>query len=536
MRCKLEKELKEEKIGKEEYIKKLEKLTSKYNNIWNAYYDDFSKTFKLKEEQEKLNEDQKAYGEYIENADIWMTDELNSANDKKEKLQKELDQIEEKLNDKNISNQEKELLLKNKEDIQFELEDIQLEIELLEVKSFANNAPEDKSDDIEDIKLDIDQEEYTNTSMGNTEADYDKRLKECLEEIQEYIDENEIELYITEEEKQEIIVDKYKTNSEIINKYDKKVKKTRIDIEKDEYSEEKNSLLKAISTVGIYERNREKIQEDSNLLQFEEEINKEKSEKELEEQNRLSFEWYENGKRYRYTEIIKKDSTKEDKQEEKENNNQSKEKKKDEEEEKYRNKYDKNYNEIKEVEENLNNYKEEKEKLEKEVDKATMLQVILQKITAQKGKLCTAETRHIVRDMYNDLENKLDQEEDEINKIVIKKQMESLENTGLDLTDKKILAETFEEDILDNAKIAIEEIVEIEAGFELQKELLNEDRNLEEEQIKEEEKEQEDNKEKEIEEPENKSIVEQIDEKIQNMNYEIQDNEISDRDDDELER
>ncbi len=525
----MEKELKEEKIGKEEYIKKLEKLTSKYNNIWNAYYNDFSKTFKLKEEQEKLNEDQKAYGEYIENPDIKKTDELNSANDKKEKLQKELDQIEEKLNDKNISNQEKELLLKHKEDIQFEVEDIQLKIELLEVKSFANNAPDDKSDDIEDIKLDIDQEEYTNTSMGNTEDDYDKRLKECLEEIEEYIDENEIELYITEEEKQEITVDKYKTNSEIINKYDKNVKKTRIDIEKDEYSEEKNSLLKAISTVGIYERNREKIQEDNDLLQFEEEINKEKSEKELEEQNRLSFEWYENGKRYRYTEIIKGD-TKKDKQEEKEKNNQPKEKKIDEEEEKYRNKYDKNYNEIKEVEENLNNYKEEKEKLEKEVDKATMLQVILQKITAQKGKLCTAETRHIVRDMYNDLENKLDQEEDEINKIFIKKQMESIENTGLDLTDKKILTETFEEDILDNAKIAIEEIVEIEAGFELQRELLNEDKKLEEEQIKEEEKEQEDSKE------ENKSIAEQMDEKIQNMNYETQYNELSRSDDDELER
>lgn len=523
----MEKELKEEKIGKEEYIKKLEKLTSKYNNIWNAYYNDFSKTFKLKEEQEKLNEDQKAYGEYIENPDIKKTDELNSANDKKEKLQKELDQIEEKLNDKNISNQEKELLLKHKEDIQFEVEDIQLKIELLEVKSFANNAPDDKSDDIEDIKLDIDQEEYTNTSMGNTEDDYDKRLKECLEEIEEYIDENEIELYITEEEKQEITVDKYKTNSEIINKYDKNVKKTRIDIEKDEYSEEKNSLLKAISTVGIYERNREKIQEDNDLLKFEEEINKEKSEKELEEQNRFSFDWYENGKRFRYTE---KDSTKEDKQEEKQNNNQPKEKKIDEEEEKYRNKYDKNYNEIKEVEENLNNYKEEKEKLEKEVDKATMLQVILQKITAQKGKLCTAETRHIVRDMYNDLENKLDQEEDEINKIFIKKQMESIENTGLDLTDKKILTETFEEDILDNAKIAIEEIVEIEARFELQRELLNEDKKLEEEQIKEEEKEQEDSKE------ENKSIAEQMDEKIKNTNYEIQDNELSDRDDDELER
>lgn len=523
----MEKELKEEKIGKEEYIKKLEKLTSKYNNIWNAYYNDFSKTFKLKEEQEKLNEDQKAYGEYIENPDIKKTDELNSANDKKEKLQKELDQIEEKLNDKNISNQEKELLLKHKEDIQFEVEDIQLKIELLEVKSFANNAPDDKSDDIEDIKLDIDQEEYTNTSMGNTEDDYDKRLKECLEEIEEYIDENEIELYITEEEKQEITVDKYKTNSEIINKYDKNVKKTRIDIEKNEYSEEKNSLLKAISTVGIYERNREKIQEDNDLLKFEEEINKEKSEKELEEQNRFSFDWYENGKRFRYTE---KDSTKEDKQEEKQNNNQPKEKKIDEEEEKYRNKYDKNYNEIKEVEENLNNYKEEKEKLEKEVDKATMLQVILQKITAQKGKLCTAETRHIVRDMYNDLENKLDQEEDEINKIFIKKQMESIENTGLDLTDKKILTETFEEDILDNAKIAIEEIVEIEATFELQRELLNEDKKLEEEQIKEEEKEQEDSKE------ENKSIAEQMDEKIQNMNYETQDNELSNRDYDELER
>lgn len=523
----MEKELKEEKIGKEEYIKKLEKLTSKYNNIWNAYYNDFSKTFKLKEEQEKLNEDQKAYGEYIENPDIKKTDELNSANDKKEKLQKELDQIEEKLNDKNISNQEKELLLKHKEDIQFEVEDIQLKIELLEVKSFANNAPDDKSDDIEDIKLDIDQEEYTNTSMGNTEDDYDKRLKECLEEIEEYIDENEIELYITEEEKQEITVDKYKTNSEIINKYDKNVKKTRIDIEKNEYSEEKNSLLKAISTVGIYERNREKIQEDNDLLKFEEEINKEKSEKELEEQNRFSFDWYENGKRFRYTE---KDSTKEDKQEEKQNNNQPKEKKIDEEEEKYRNKYDKNYNEIKEVEENLNNYKEEKEKLEKEVDKATMLQVILQKITAQKGKLCTAETRHIVRDMYNDLENKLDQEEDEINKIFIKKQMESIENTGLDLTDKKILTETFEEDILDNAKIAIEEIVEIEATFELQRELLNEDKKLEEEQIKEEEKEQEDSKE------ENKSIAEQMDEKIQNTNYETQYNELSRSDDDELER
>lgn len=527
MRCKLEKELKEEKIGKEEYIKKLEKLTSKYNNIWNAYYDDFSKTFKLKEEQEKLNEDQKAYGEYIENADIKKTDELNSANDKKEKLQKELDQIEEKLNDKNISNQEEELLLKNKEDIQFELEDIQLEIELLEVKSFANNAPEDKSDDIEDIKLDIDQEEYTNTSMGSTELDYDKRLKECLEEIQEYIGENGIELYITEEEKQKIIVDKYNENNKKISKYDKGVKKTRIDIEKDEYSEEKNSLLKAISTVGIYERNRENIQEDKGLLKFEEEINKEKSERKLEEENRLSFEWYENGKRYRYTEIIKKD-TKEDKQEEKENNSKSKEKKIDEEEEKYRNKYDKNYNEIKEVEENLNNYKEEKEKLEKEVDKATMLQVILQKITAQKGKLCTAETRHIVRDMYNDLENKLDQEEDEINKIFIKKQMESIENTGLDLTDKKILTETIEEDMLKKAEIAIEEIVEIEASFELQKELLNEDKKLEEEQIK--EKEKEDNKE------ENKSIAEQMDEKIQNTNYEIQDNELSRSDDDELER
>lgn len=129
----MEKELKKEKIGKEEYIKKLEKLTNKYNNIWNAYYDDFSETFKLKEDQELLKKDQKEYDEYIENPDIIMTDELNSANDKKEKLQKELDQIEEKLNDKNISNQEKELLLKHKEDIQFELEDIQLEIELLEI-------------------------------------------------------------------------------------------------------------------------------------------------------------------------------------------------------------------------------------------------------------------------------------------------------------------------------------------------------------------------------------------------------------------
>lgn len=523
----MEKELKEEKIGKEEYIKKLEKLTSKYNNIWNAYYNDFSETFKLKEDQELLKEDQKEYDEYIENPDIIMTDELNSANDKKEKLQNELDQIEEKINDKNISNQEKELLLKHKEDIQFEVEDIKLKIELLELKSFANNAPEDKSDEIEDIKLDIDQENYRNTSIGSTEADYDKRLKECLEEIQEYIDENEIELYITEEENEEIKKDKYKKNSEIINKYDKNVKKTRIDIEKDEYSEEKNSLLKAISTVGIYERNREKIQEDNDLLKFEEEINKEKSEKELEEQNRFSFDWYENGKRFRYTE---KDSTKEDKQEEKQNNNQPKEKKIDEEEEKYRNKYDKNYNEIKEVEENLNNYKEEKEKLEKEIDKATMLQVILEKITAQKGKLCTAETRHIVRDMYNDLENKLDQEEDEINKIFIKKQMESLENTGLDLTDKKILVETLDEDMLEKAKIAIEEIVEIEARFELQKELLNEDKKLEEEQIKEEEKEQEDSKE------ENKSIVEQMDEKIQNTNYEILGNELSRSDDDELER
>lgn len=523
----MEKELKKEKIGKEEYIKKLEKLTNKYNNIWNAYYNDFSETFKLKEEQELLKKDQKEYDEYIENPDIIMTDELNSANDKKEKLQKELDQIEEKLNDKNISNQEKELLLKHKEDIQFELEDIQLEIELLEVKSFANNAPEDKSDNIEDIKLDIDQENYRNTSIGSTEADYDKRLKECLEEIQKYIAESETELYITEEENEEIKVDKYNTNSEIINKYDKKVKKTRIDIEKDEYSEEKNSLLKAISTVGIYERNREKIQEDNDLLQFEEEINKEKSEKELEEQNRFSFDWYENGKRFRYTE---KDSTKEDKQEEKQNNSQLKEKKIDEEEEKYRNKYDKNYNEIKEVEENLNNYKEEKEKRTKEIDKATMLQVILEKITAQRGKLCTAETRHIVRDMYNDLENKLDQEEDEINKIFIKKQMESLENTGLDLTDKKIFTETIEEDILEKAEIAIEEIVEIEATFELQKELLNEDKNLEEERIKEEEKEQEDSKE------ENKSIAEQMDEKIQNTNYEIQGNELSNRDDDELER
>lgn len=521
----MEKELKKEKIGKEEYIKKLEKLTNKYNNIWNAYYNDFSETFKLKEEQELLKKDQKEYDEYIENPDIIMTDELNSANDKKENLQKELDQIEEKLNDKNISNQEKELLLKHKEDIQFELEDIQLEIELLEVKSFANNAPEDKSDDIEDIKLDIDQENYRNTSIGSTEADYDKRLKECLEEIKKYIAENKIELCITEDENEKIKVDKYKKNKEIINKYNKKVK--RIDIEKDEYSEEKNSLLKAISTVGIYERNREKIQEDNDLLQFEEEINKEKSEKELEEQNRLSFEWYENGKRFRYTE---KDSTKKDKQEEKQNNNQPKEKKIDEEEEKYRNKYDKNYNEIKEVEENLNNYKEEKEKRTKEIDKATMLQVILEKITAQKGKLCTAETRNIVRDMYNDLENKLDQEEDEINKIFIKKQMESLENTGLDLTDKKIFTETIEEDILEKAEIAIEEIVEIEATFELQKELLNEDKNLEEERIKEEEKEQEDSKE------ENKSIAEQMDEKIQNTNYEIQGNELSNRDDDELER
>lgn len=523
----MEKELKEEKIGKEEYIKKLEKLISKYNNIWNAYYNDFSETFKLKEDQELLKEDQKEYDEYIENPDIIMTDELNSANDKKEKLQNELDQIEEKINDKNISNQEKELLLKHKEDIQFEVEDIKLKIELLELKSFANNAPEDKSDEIEDIKLDIEQENYRNTSIGSTEADYDERLKECLEEIQEYIAENKIELCITEDENEEIKVDKYKKNSEIINKYDKNVKKTRIDIEKDEYSEEKNSLLKAISTVGIYERNREKIQEDNDLLKFEEEINKEKSEKELEEQNRFSFDWYENGKRFRYTE---KDSTKEDKQEEKQNNNQPKEKKIDEEEEKYRNKYDKNYNEIKEVEENLNNYKEEKEKLEKEIDKATMLQVILEKITAQKGKLCTAETRHIVRDMYNDLENKLDQEEDEINKIFIKKQMESLENTGLDLTDKKILVETLDEDMLEKAKIAIEEIVEIEARFELQKELLNEDKKLEEEQIKEEEKEQEDNKE------ENKSIAEQMDEKIQNTNYEIQDNELSRSDDDELER
>ncbi len=523
----MEKELKEEKIGKEEYIKKLEKLISKYNNIWNAYYNDFSETFKLKEDQELLKEDQKEYDEYIENPDIIMTDELNSANDKKEKLQNELDQIEEKINDKNISNQEKELLLKHKEDIQFEVEDIKLKIELLELKSFANNAPEDKSDEIEDIKLDIEQENYRNTSIGSTEADYDERLKECLEEIQEYIAENKIELCITEDENEEIKVDKYKKNSEIINKYDKNVKKTRIDIEKDEYSEEKNSLLKAISTVGIYERNREKIQEDNDLLKFEEEINKEKSEKELEEQNRFSFDWYENGKRFRYTE---KDSTKEDKQEEKQNNNQPKEKKIDEEEEKYRNKYDKNYNEIKEVEENLNNYKEEKEKLEKEIDKATMLQVILEKITAQKGKLCTAETRHIVRDMYNDLENKLDQEEDEINKIFIKKQMESLENTGLDLTDKKILVETLDEDMLEKAKIAIEEIVEIEARFELQKELLNEDKKLEEEQIKEEEKEQEDSKE------ENKSIVEQMDEKIQNTNYEILGNELSRSDDDELER
>lgn len=514
-------------MEREEYNKELKKLIDKYNNIWNSYYGDFSKVFELREKKEKLEEEQKKYDDFMVNPNIPESDEVKKAKIQKSDLIKNMQDIEEKLSNKNISNEEKELYLKQKKDMRYELGDLTFDIEMLEIEDFKKYVPEDKSYDIEDIKLDIDQENYRNTSIGSTEEDYDKRLKECLKEIQEYIDENEIELYITEEENKKIKKDKYKKNSEIINKYDKKVKKTIIDIEKDEYSEEKNSLLKAISTVGIYERNREKIQEDNGLLKFEEEINKEKSEKELEE---LSFEWYENGKRYRYTEIIKGD-TKKDKQEEKENNNnQSKEKKIDKEEEKYRNKYDKNYNEIKEVEENLNNYKEEKEKLEKEIDKATMLQVILEKITAQKGKLCTAETRHIVRDMYNDLKNNLDQEEDEINKILIKKQMESLENTGLDLTDKKILTETFEEDILDKAKIAIEEIVEIEALFELQKELSNEDKNLEEEQIKEEEKEQEDNKE------ENKSIAEQMDEKIQNTNYEILDNELSRSDYDELER
>lgn len=515
-------------MEREEYNKELKKVIDKYNNIWNSYYGDFSKVFELREKKEKLEEEQKKYDDFMENPNIPESDEVKKAKIQKSDLIKNMQDIEEKLSNKNISNEEKELYLKQKKDMKYELGDLTFDIEMLEIENFKKYAPEDKSDDIENIKLYIDQENYRNTSIGSTEADYDRRLKECLEEIQEYIDENEIELCITEEEIEEIKADKYKTNSEIINKYDKKVKKTIIDIEKDEYSEEKNSLLKAISTVGIYERNREKIQEDNDLLQFEEEINKEKSEKELEEQNRLSFDWYENGKRFRYTEIIKGD-TKKDKQEEKENNNQSKEKKIDEEEEKYRNKYDKNYNEIKEVEENLNNYKEEKEKLEKEIDKATMLQVILQKITAQKGKLCTAETRHIVRDMYNDLENKLDQEEDEINKIFIKKQMESLENTGLDLTDKKILVETLDEDLSNNAEIAIEEIVEIEATFDLQRELLNKDKKLKEEQIKE-EKEQEDSKE------ENKSITEQMDEKIQNTNYEIQDNELSRSDDDELER
>ena len=514
-------------MEREEYNKELKKVIDKYNNIWNSYYGDPPKVSELREKKEKLEEEQKKYDDFMVNPNIPESDEVKKAKIQKSDLIKNMQDIEEKLSNKNISNEEKELYLKQQKDMRYELGDLTFDIEMLEIENFKKYAPEDKSDDIEDIKLDIDQENYRNTSIGSTEADYDKRLEECLEEIQEYIGENKIELCITEDENEEIKVDKYNVNREIINKYDKKVKKTIIDIEKDEYSEEKNSLLKAISTVGIYERNREKIQEDSNLLQFKEEINKEKTEKELEG---LSFEWYENGKKYRYTEIIKGD-TKKDKQEEKENNNnQSKEKKIDEEEEKYRNKYDKNYNEIKEVEENLNNYKEEKEKLEKEIDKATMLQVTPEKITAQKGKLCTAETRHIVRDMYNDLENKLNQEEDGINKIFIKKQMESLDNTGLDLTDKKILTETFEEDILDKAKIAIEEIVEIEARFELQKELSNEDKNLEQEKIKEEEKEQEESKE------ENKSIAEQMDEKIQNMNYETQDNELSNRDDDELER
>lgn len=459
-------------MEREEYNKELKKAIDKYNNIWNSYYGDFSKVFELREKKEKLEEEQKKYDDFMVNPNIPESDEVKKAKIQKADLIKNMQDIEEKLSNKNISNEEKELYLKQKKDMKYELGDLTFDIEMLEIK----NAPENKIKDLEEVKTEIEEEEQNNKSMGSTEKDYDERLEKALGEINEFVSKNNFPQSLTEEEKNEIIQENYGKIHEEMFEYDNRIQVFETTINNINYSNKENNFRKAISTIAIYQKNRINILENKELLKFE----SDKEEENIEEEKRLVFEWYENGKKYRYTERTEEDIEKAKKEQEeiaKQEAKKAKEQTK-KEQEKYRVKYDKNYNNIKEIEENLERYEKEKEEHIVNVDKALKLKEIEDKVINLKSTFCTTETRHIIRDMYNDLKKQVEQEGFVKNKRLIEKKMQSLENTGLDLTDKKILIEKIDENIMKKVEVGIEEIVEIESELELQNELLQEGKTI----------------------------------------------------------
>ena len=463
-------------MEREEYNKELKALITKYNNIWSSYYDDFSNIFKLREKEEQLEEEQKKYEEFIINPNIIESDELKKAKAQKEDLIKRMRDIEEKIADINISNQEKELYLKQKNGMRYELGDLTFDIEMLEMDSMQKNMPENKQEELDEVTRDIEHEEDNNQSMGSTEKDYDERLKNALDEINEFVSNNNFSHTLTEEEKNEIIQEKAGKINEEMFEYDNRIQAFQATINDKNYTYKENNFRKAISTLAIYERNRLNVLEGKELLEFE----SDKEQENIEEEKRLVFEWYENGKKYRYTERTEEDIEKAKKEQEeiaKQEAKKAKEQTKNE-QEKYRVKYDKNYNNIKEIEENLERYEKEKEEHIVNVDKALKLKEIEDKAINLKSTFCTTETRHIIRDMYNDLKKQVEQEGFVKNKRLIEKKMQSLENTGLDLTDKKILIEKIDENIMKKVEVGIEEIVEIESELELQNELLQEGKTI----------------------------------------------------------
>lgn len=463
-------------MEREEYNKELKALITKYNNIWSSYYDDFSNIFKLREKEEQLKEEQKKYEEFMINPNIVESDELKKAKAQKEDLIKRMRDIEEKIRDINISNQEKELYLKQKNGMRYELGDLTFDIEMLEMDSMQKNMPENKQEELDEVKRDIEQEQFTNKSMGNTENDYDLRLKNALNEINEIVSNNNFSHTLTEEEKNEIIQEKAGKINEEMFEYDNKIQAFQTTINDKNYTYKENNFRKAISTLAIYERNRLNVLEGKELLEFE----SDKEQENIEEEKRLVFEWYENGKKYRYTERTEEDIEKAKKEQEeiaKQEAKKAKEQTK-KEQEKYRVKYDKNYNNIKEIEENLERYEKEKEEHIVNVDKALKINEMANKVIDLKSTFCTTETRPIIRDMYNNLKDQAEQEGFVKNKRLLEKKMESLENTGLDLTDKKLLTEKIDENIMKKVKRGIEEIVEIESELELQNELLQEGKTI----------------------------------------------------------
>lgn len=463
-------------MEREEYNKELKALITKYNNIWSSYYDDFSKVFELREKEAKLKEEQKKYEEFVVNPNIVESDELKKAKAQKEDLIKRMRDIEEKIADINISNQEKELYLKQKNGMRYELGDLTFDIEMLEMDSMQKNMPENKQEELDEVTRDIEHEEDNNQSMGSTEKDYDERLGNTLNEINEFVAKNGFPQSLTEEEKEAIIHEKDAMIHEEMFNYDNKIQAFQATINDRNYTYKENNFRKAISTLAIYERNRLNVLEGKELLKFE----SDKEQENIEEEKRLVFEWYENGKKYRYTERTeadvenaKKEQDEIAKQEAKKAKEQTKK-----EQEKYREKYDKNYNNIKEIEENLERYEKEKEEHIVNVDKALKINEMANKVIDLKSTFCTTETRPIIRDMYNNLKDQAEQEGFVKNKRLLEKKMENLENTGLDLTDKKLLTEKIDENIMKKVKRGIEEIVEIESELELQKELLQEGKTI----------------------------------------------------------